>query len=259
MRPVVFNLFFYGYTFWIALRIWTLAGLGRPKERLWPLIRHWGETVLRAVDVILRSRVEVRGLDRLPGEGPVFMVSKHQSELDIVLLAALFPNAGAVAMQELERYPFFGRILHALDLVLVAVDQGPQGRTEQTVEGARRIITQGRPMVIYPEGTLMELGAKERYRRGAAHIYRALDCHAVPVALSLGVIWPRRDWRKRTGVQGVIEFLEPVPPGLDPETFMAEIERRIEIRTIELIRESAPPEVLARAEDRFARGANNHG
>jgi len=259
VRTLAFNLFFYAYTFWVALRLWLRASLGQPKERLWPLIRNWGETVLRALDVILKARVEIRGRENLPAEGPVFVVSKHQSELDIVMLAALFPNAGAVAMQELERYPFFGKILHTLDLVLVAVDQGPQGRTEQTVEGARRIIAQGRPMVIYPEGELMALGAKERYRRGAAHIYRALGCPAVPVAVSLGVIWPKRDWRKRTGVTGVIEFLEPIAPGLDPETFMAEVERRIEAQTMALIRETAPSEVLAHAEDRHARGANNHG
>lgn len=259
MRPMVFNLFFLGYTFLIALRIWTLSHLGWPKERIWPILQGWGETVIRAVEVILRGRIEVRGLENLPKDGPVFIVSKHQSELDIVMLAALFPNAGAVAMQELQRYPFFGRILHTLDLVLVAVEQGPQGRTEQTVAGARRIVAQGRPMVIYPEGELMALGAKERYRRGAAHIYGALNCRAVPVAVSLGVIWPRRDWRKRVGATAVIEFLPPIPPGLTPDAFMAEIERRIETRTIELIRETAPPEVLATAEARFARGANNHG
>ena len=215
--------------------------------------------MIRAVEVILRSRIEVRGLDRVPQEGPVFLVSKHQSELDIVLLAALFPNAGAVAMQELERYPFFGKILRTLDLVLVAVDQGPQGRTEQTVEGARRIIAQGRPMVIYPEGELMALGAKERYRKGAGHIYRALEIPAVPVAVSLGVVWPKREWKKHMHRTGVIEFLEPIPPSIGLDAFMAEVEKRIEENTMRLIRETAEGEVLAAAEDRYARGANNHG
>jgi 1-acyl-sn-glycerol-3-phosphate acyltransferase len=158
-------------------------------------------------------------------------------------------------MAELERYPFFGTILRALDQVLVAVDEGPQGRTEQVVEGARRIVAEGRPMVIYPEGTLMDLGAKERYRRGAGHIYTALGCKALPVAVSLGVIWPKRDWRKFTGVTGAIEFLPPIEPGLDLENFMAEVEDRIETGTMRLVREHAPPERVARAEGRQAEAA----
>lgn len=258
MRPLVFNLFFYAYTFLMALRVWLRASLGAPKEQLWPLVQSWGETVIRAVEVILRSRIEIRGRENLPAEGPVFLVSKHQSELDIVMLAALFPNTGAVAMQELERYPFFGKILKRLGLVMVAVDQGRQGRTQQTVEGAARVLAEGRPMMIYPEGELMALGARERYRKGAGHIYTALGCPAVPVAASLGVIWPKREWRKFMGVTGAIEFLEPVQPGLTLDDFMAEIESRIEAATMRLIREHAPPDRLAKAEARHARGTNNH-
>ena len=260
MRKLVFNLFFYSYTFYKALKVFVIAKVST-RDRMHPALREWGETVLRAVDVILGSRVEIRGLERVPdpAEGPLLLVSKHQSELDIVLLGKLFPHAGAVAMKELERYPFFGAILGKLDLVLVAVEQGPQNRTAETVEGARRIFAEGRPMIIYPEGELMSLGAKERYRRGAAHIYTQCGATVVPVAASLGVIWPRREWRKNTGRTGAIEFLDPIPPGLDFDAFQAEIEARIEGHTMRLIREHASGEMLAEAEDRHARRANNSG
>lgn len=258
MRSLLFNAFFFGYTFYTALKLYILARTST-RERMLPAIRLWGETVLRAVEVILRSKVEVRGLHNVPAHGRILLVSKHQSELDVVVLAALFPHTGAVAMKELERYPFFGVILDKLDLVLVHVDAGPQNRTEETVEGARRIFDQDRPMMIYPEGELMALGAKERYRRGAAHIYTRTGAVAVPVAASLGVIWPKREWRKHTGRTAAVEFLEPIPPGLDFDTFHVEIERRIEDQTMRLIREHAKGEVLEAAEDRHARGANNHG
>ncbi|MEO1459136.1 MAG: hypothetical protein AAFV49_16465 [Pseudomonadota bacterium] len=51
LRSLVFNLFFYGYTFYIAFRAYLLARFST-RERMLPVLRRWGETVLRAVDII---------------------------------------------------------------------------------------------------------------------------------------------------------------------------------------------------------------
>ena len=256
MRSTLFNLFFYGFTFLVALVCYLLARLGL-RRWLWRTIGFWGRTLLGTVRLVLNARVELRGLENLPPGGPKLVVCKHQSELDIILLASAIPEFGAVAMQELERYPFFGPILRKLDLVLVPVGGPPAGRTEEVIAGARRIIKAGRPMIIFPEATLMSLGARERYRRGAGRIYEALEVAAVPVASSLGVIWPRREWRKHPHKTAAVEVLPPIEPGLDLDAFMAEIENRIETATMRLIREHASGEILAAAEDRHARGAAN--
>jgi 1-acyl-sn-glycerol-3-phosphate acyltransferase len=256
MRVLIFNVFFYGYTFCVAGTCWVLARTST-QAAMHRVLRHWGRTMRRAVELLLGARIEVRGWERLP-EGGALIAAKHQSELDVVLLGELMPHTGAVAMQELTRYPFFGPILERLDLVLVAVDQGPQGRTQQVVEGARRIRAQGRPLIVYPEGELMKLGARERYRKGIGHIYTTLGEPVYPVAKSLGVIWPQRRWRKNTGVTGAMEVLEPIPPGLPLEAFMEELERRIEEGSMRLIREHAPEAERAAAERRHAAGVNNH-
>jgi 1-acyl-sn-glycerol-3-phosphate acyltransferase len=256
MRSLLFNLFFYPFSFACALAARVAARSGRP-EPVRAVLAWWARRVLGAVRLILGARIEVRGRERLPPDGPQLIVAKHQSELDAVLLFSLFPHFGAVVMKELERYPFVGPIIAALDYVAVSVDGGPQGRTAAVVEGAARVLGQGRPVLIYPEGTLMSLGARERYRSGAGRIYAATGCAATPVALSLGAIWPRREWRKRAGATGALEFLDPVPPGMDADAFMATVESRIEDATMRLIREHAAPGDLAAAEDRHARGAAN--
>ena len=256
IRSTVFNLIFYAFTFVIALVAWVLAKVSTARN-VWRVIHFWGWATVRLVRLILNSRIEIRGLEHIDRSRPQLFVSKHQSELDVILLPALLPGISAVAMQELTRTPFFGAILKKLDIVLVAIEQGPQGRTEQTVEGARRMMARGRSMMIYPEGELMKLGAKERYRRGAGHLYQAMGVEAVPVAVSLGVIWPRREWRKYANVTGAIEFMEPIPPGMEFDAFLAEVERRIEARTMELIEEHATGRRREEARDRFARGANN--
>ena len=257
IRSTLFNMLFYGFTFLIAMTCWVVAKIGLPRRALWYVLRFWGLGVLWLVNMILWSRVEIRGREHLDISRPQVIVSKHQSELDIVMLAALMWDVSAVAMEELTKLPFFGAILKKMDVVMIAVDSGPQGRTQQAIDGAKRVKAQGRSMIIYPEGELMKLGAKERYRGGAGHIYGAMEVEAVPVAVSLGVIWPQRDWRKNWGKTGVIEFLEPIPPGKTFEPFMAEVEDRIETRTMELIEETASGAQLDAARDRHARGANN--
>ena len=261
IRSTVFNVIFYAFTTVIALTCWVLAMVlprgASTRAAMWRVLKVWGRGTVWLVRWVLGSRIEVRGWEHVDPLRPQVFVSKHQSELDIILLGALMWDISAVAMQELTRTPFFGTILTTLDVVLIAVEKGPQGRTEQAVEGGRRMKAQGRSMFIYPEGELMKLGAKERYRRGAAHIYQAMGVEAVPVAASLGVIWPQRRWRKYPGVTGAIEFMEPIPPGMPTDEFMAEVERRIEKRTMELIEEHASGERLEEARDRQRRRANN--
>ena len=256
MRSFLFNLFFYGLTAILTLIAWPVAKWGS-REALWRLLQFWGKTVIQGVEVILDSRIEIRGMDKLPADGSWLLVCKHQSELDAVLLASILPHSGAVAMQELEDYPLFGPILKKLDLVLVPTSGPRAQRTDEVVAGSKRIVEEGRPMVIFPEGTLMSLGAHERYRKGIFHMYEAMGKPAVLVASSLGVIWPRREWRKYAHRTAAVEALEPVPPGMELEPFMAEIEERIEAATMALIREHAKGEVLAAAEDRYARGVAN--
>ena len=256
IRSTIFNIVFYVFTFFIAMTCWFLA-LVSTRTAMWYVLRFWGKAVLVLVRVILGGRVEVRGHHHYDPTRSQLIVSKHQSELDIVMLGAALWDVTAVAMKELEKLPFFGTILRKIDAVTIAVDAGPQGRTQQAIDGAKRIRAMNRSIVIYPEGELMKLGAKERYKRGAGHMYGAMEVEAVPVAVSMGVIWPQRQWRKNTGQLGIMEFMEPIPPGMPFDEFMAEIERRIETRTMELIEESASGQMLEDARERYRRGANN--
>lgn len=256
MRVLVFNLTFYAFTFCVALVCWLCALVGQPRA-VRAILGWWGRRVRGLVETVLGARVLVLGRQRLPPGGAQLIVAKHQSELDAIMMFALFPDMGAVVMKELEKYPFVGRILASLDMISVSVDNGPQGRTAAVVSGAARLLAQGRPVLIYPEGTLMSLGARERYRSGAWRIHAASGAVVTPVALSLGAIWPRREWRKRTGRTGALEFLDPIAPGLDEAAFMATLESRVETATMALIRQHADGADLAAAEARFARGAAN--
>ncbi|MEO1329157.1 MAG: 1-acyl-sn-glycerol-3-phosphate acyltransferase [Pseudomonadota bacterium] len=257
MRSSLLTVSFFVFTFcWAALAL-IVSLVGGQRTVRW-FLRVWGEASQWLTRKILNATIEVRGLERFgPGERPALIAAKHQSELDTFIFPAMHPDLSAIAMEELTNYPLLGPILRKLDYILVSVEGKRANQMIQVVSGSRRAHEQGRPILIFPEGELMRVGSRHRYKSGVFHIYQALNCPAHPVALSCGLVWPQRKWRKRPHQTCVLEFLEPIPPGLDQAAFMAELERRIEEGTMALIREHGDPETVAIAEERHRLGLTN--
>ena len=77
-------------------------------------------------------------------------------------------------------------------------------------------------------------------------LYERLGAECVPAATNAGVFWGRRGLYRRPGL-AVVEFLPPIPPGLDIPVFMARVESEIETASNRLMRE-AGFEAIATAE-----------
>lgn len=255
LRVAVFNIVFYAVTFVWAMYI-AIACRFVSADRVRAMIAGWCRWVQWWVRVGLSGRIEVLGAENLPPP-PYIIAPKHQSELDVAVIFGRHSSAGAVVMKELGDLPFLGKLIRKLDMIAVSVEHGPQGMTEMIREGAQRIAGQGRPILIYPEGELMALGAHARYRSGVWQIQEATGLPVVPIAQSLGAIWPKREWGKKPGHTGSIRYLEPIMPGLDRDAFMERLERDVEAATMALIRDNATGEELRLAEDRYARGVGN--
>ena len=56
----------------------------------------------------------------------------------------------------------------------------------------------------------------------------------MPVALNSGVFWGRRRFVKHPG-RITVEFLPSIEPGLERKAFMAELERRLETASEQLV------------------------
>ncbi len=98
-------------------------------------------------------------------------------------------------------------------------------------------MAEGRPIVIFPEGTRTAPGTRRPYQPGVAALYRQLGVPLVPVAVNSGVYWGRRSFLKRPG-RIVVEILPPIPPGGERKRVMAELEERIETATARLVAEA---------------------
>ena len=77
---------------------------------------------------------------------------------------------------------------------------------------------------------------QDEYKTGIYFLYADLGLPVLPVATNLGLRWQCRRWRKFGGA-AALEFLDPIQPGLDKETFMAVLEERIESASQRLVEE----------------------
>jgi 1-acyl-sn-glycerol-3-phosphate acyltransferase len=84
------------------------------------------------------------------------------------------------------------------------------------------------------QGTRRPVDAPPGHKSGVAQIYVDCGVTCLPVALNSGVFWPRRTFM-RYPVTLVVEFLDPLPPGLGRREFIARVSNVIEDATGPLI------------------------
>jgi 1-acyl-sn-glycerol-3-phosphate acyltransferase len=209
LRSLIFSILFYGL---FAVSAVAAAGISLIAPRsLPPFTRFWSRTWLAMYRMICGVTYEVRGMDNIPSGGCLLAV-KHQSVWDTCALFAIFDRAVYVLKSELMFIPFFGWALARLGCIPVKRGTG-KSALENMVRGTRIALTQGKQVVIFPEGTRTMIGQAANYKTGISHLYTALEVACIPVALNSGALWPRRSFLRPPGII-TVEILSPIPPGL---------------------------------------------
>jgi 1-acyl-sn-glycerol-3-phosphate acyltransferase len=251
-RSLAFNFAFFAWTAIVGTI--GLPFLIAPRAVTMQFGRFWARVVLVLLRVIVGLDHEIRGLDRIP-RGACIVAMKHQSAWDTFIPLVLFHDPAAVLKRELLLLPLYG--WYAARAGSISVDRkSGASALRRLVNAARPAAAEGRPIVIFPEGTRVAPGASLPYLPGVAALYQALALPLVPAAVNSGYFWGRRSFVKRPG-RIVLEFLESIPPGWPRHRAMAELEQRIETATAALLREAeaqnetnSPPAVSARARGR---------
>jgi 1-acyl-sn-glycerol-3-phosphate acyltransferase len=240
MSSLLFNLAFYSSTFFFACLSAPLALL-RSARPLTKWIHLWARTIRFLMKHIAGITVEIRGREFMPRGQTAIIAAKHHSFVDAVLLFAEMPEIAAVAMKELSEVPFVGLVFRKLGMIMV--ERGGSKGAGHLARGANQAIEAGRPILIYPEGQIPPVGTRIAYKKGVWHLQKQHALPVIPVATNLGLCWSQNNWKKNKG-HAVVEFLAPLKPGLQSETFMADLENRIESATKALLEEAGYKEDL---------------
>ena len=231
IRSSAYFLAYWLITAFFAIVCTALAVLPGRKVLGWGL-QMYGSAQLLALKYIAGVSIRVRGKDRLPPQ-PVVIGAKHQSWGDGFVMLAAVSQISFVAGDHLCKFPLVGRILKKIGAIVLS-NQGGEAARARLEEGMQALQADRRDVLIYPEGHLSAPGEKHRYRSGVWRLYDALNRPCAPVATNLGLAWDRQSFFKTPGV-AVVEFLEPIEPGLPKESFMERLETAVEARTEALV------------------------
>lgn len=230
LRSLAFQAAFFGWSSLLAIYSVIPMALGRQRA-----VVAVGQLWSRSTDFLLKhvAGIEcvIEGREHIP-EGPALIAAKHQSLWDTAIVLALFDMPAIVMKQELRRVPLYGWLTRAQEMI--AVDREGGGKAlKQMLKEARVAAARGRKLVIFPQGTRTLPGEAAPYQTGVAALYRDLKIPCVPAAVNSGFFWPKHGIRRPPG-RLVLRFLPAIPPGLDREVFMQELESRIEAETAKI-------------------------
>ena len=232
LKSWAFHISFYIVTAIFAVICGVLAIIPGRKPMMAGLMLYT-RTIRFLMVAIVDIEIEVTGKERLPKTGAYIIAPKHQSYGDGFILFSEFFDLSFVAGDAIAKFTIIKTILRKAGAVVIDNCGGNDVRDQLSREVAR-VKAQNRVMFIYPEGHLSEVGTQHRYRKGVWHMYKDFDCPVVPAATNLGQRWNQADIMKYPG-RATLEFLDPIPPGLGKEEFMARLETAIETRSRELL------------------------
>ena len=199
------------------------------------IIKRYTRRMVQAMHVFAGIKLEVRGRRNVPNV-PVIFACKHHSWGDGFCIYSQFDDLAFVTGDHLEKYPLMSTLLSKLGAIVVNNCGGIEARKNLASRSADAA-KDGRSILIYPEGHLNAPGTYRRYRSGVWHMMNNFDMQVVPVATNLGLFWQEDRYSKTPGT-AVLEFLEPIAPGMAKDEFLTLLRDRIEARSQELISEA---------------------
>ncbi len=238
IRSILFNILFYAV--WTPLVcIALMPSLLMPRKITARVAATYQKGEYYLEKYILGLDYELRGVEHRPANNqPYLVASKHYSAYETMRLYQLFDDPTIILKKELLMIPIFGWFLKKLEVI--AVDRGNKNEARQSLyEGAKKMRAQGRPIVIFPQGTRVKIDATTRekpYKGGIIKLYNEVNLPILPVAMNSGLYWPRNSFWKKSG-KVIIEFLPMIPVGLPPEQVMKTLEEQIETHSARLVEE----------------------
>jgi len=165
IRSIFYYPIFYGIS--AVLVIMASIALFAGRSALRAVVHWWTDWHRWCVKHILGIRIVIDGE---LADGPVLYVIKHESFFEAIDAPTLLHLPAVFTKRELFDIPFWGYSAKTYGLIPVARDGGASALRTMLAE-AKHIVDEGRPLVIFPEGTRVPHGESPPMRSGFAGMY----------------------------------------------------------------------------------------
>ena len=192
--------------------------------------RLWYESIKRLLQlgVVPFCRMRHWGIDNIPAEGGVLVVSNHESFFDPVLVGTgVRRGMTYLARSTLFRFPLFGPFIRTIDAI--PIDR--EGMGLAGIKESLRRLKGGGMVVIFPEGTRTVDGEIRPFRPGFTTLAVRSKSAILPAAIEGAFrAWPRGQKLPHPSTIHV-RYGRPILPEearqMDDEELQAEVERRV--------------------------------
>ncbi|MEH6660381.1 MAG: lysophospholipid acyltransferase family protein [Parasphingorhabdus sp.] len=222
IRSLLFMAVFYVGS--VPIIITTFASAFFWPKSIFYMARYWSRYHYFCARLILGIRVEVKGEIR---NEPLLYVFKHESMFETIDLLRIFDKPVVIAKKELLVIPLWGWA--ATKHGLLGIDRDGGGAAmRQIIKQAKKAVAEGRPIVIFAEGSRARHGEKPELQTGFAGIYKLMGIPLVPVALNSGLVSPRDTFVQKSGVI-TYEVQPEIEPGLDRDDIRDRVHAAINV------------------------------
>lgn len=124
--------------------------------------------------------VECVGFEKFPVNKPFILTPNHQSQMDVLILTAFSPiHISFFAKQELLKIPILRDVMHVMDVFTIDRKNARVAVTQ--MKHVREKISEGRSVVIFPEGTRSRSRRLQSFKRGPFVLAEETDVLILPV------------------------------------------------------------------------------
>lgn len=228
--------------FWMGFALSTaLAGLVSPfllflsQEVSYRILSPWTNFNVWWLRMSCGVKYNIIGKDNIDLQRNGIVLANHQSTWETLMIPTLFPAVSWVLKKELFKIPFFGWALSRVKPIAIDRTAGSSA-VEQVKNIGKQRLDEGSWVCIFPEGTRVKPGHKERYRMGGALlaefcVKNSSDGKGYPIYLlahNAGEFWPRHSYVKLPGTI-TVSISEPFTvEGLKPNDINNKVRKWIE-------------------------------
>lgn len=145
------------------------------RKTRWIIHKSFG-AFLWLMETVGIMRMEVDGSEKLREGRGMLVLANHPTLIDVVALISLMPEASCVVKQSLWRNPFLGGVVRAAGYI-------SNSDSDRLIDDCAGDLYQGKPLIIFPEGTRTRPGEPLRFQRGASHIALRSQAPVIPVII----------------------------------------------------------------------------
>ncbi len=253
LRSTLFNIFLWLWTLIYGILFFPIA-LTIPKLAQKGIINNlWALVIIKVLRILCGIEYQVSGYQIKRDQNYIF-ASKHQSAWETIFFLLYMKDPIFIVKQELLYLPVYGWYLKKSGMIAINRQAGSAALLKM-LKGVKNALSEGKSIIIFPEGTRVKHGVIKECNSGIAALYQIAEKVAanqitmthkvcenqnqnikndtsitpvsiVPISLDSGKYWARNAWFKHSGIIKV-RIGEPLPFGMKKEELLEKIKDEI--------------------------------